>query len=58
MEMEFFAGIVPTKVDYESIVDGRETKTPSFLKMIPQEISEVALSLFFERGAKKIFYVF
>ena len=43
MEMEFFAGIVLTKVDYESIVDRRENKAPSFLKVILQEISEVAL---------------
>ena len=39
---ENFAWIVPTKLNYESIVDGRGSKSPSLLKMTPEEISEAA----------------
>ena len=40
--IEFFAGIFPTKLNYESIVEGRGSKSPSLLKMTFQETSEAA----------------
>ena len=40
--LQIFAGIFPTTLNYESIVDRRGSKSPSLLKMTPQEISEAA----------------
>ena len=40
--IEIFAVIFPTKLNYESIVDRGGSKSPSLLKMTPQEISEAA----------------
>ena len=40
--LEIFAWIVPVKLNYESIVDGRGSKVSSFLKMALNEISEAA----------------
>ena len=39
-----FAWIVPTKLNYESIVDRGGSKSPLLLKMTPQEISESSTS--------------
>ena len=40
--IEYFAGVFPTKLNYESIVERRGSKSPSLLKMTFQEISEAA----------------
>ena len=37
---EIFAGSVPIKLNYESMVDRGGTKAQSILKMTPDEISE------------------
>ena len=40
--LEIFAGIVPVKLNFESIVDRRGSKVSSLLTMAVNEISEAA----------------